>query len=151
MWKGKKKKKKGKRQTNRAILYASFFLFVSRWNPPAPFGVVVLYEFLRESSLHTYIHYTQSYLLPSPCLPGKRFLDIKTSCALHSGISTSHLPEDQHLSRISATTVHGVVFTTDGSLAFLMPGTGFSRVLLCRSVCAHDDRSKVAAAVEEPV
>lgn len=33
----------------------------------------------------------------------------RTSCALHSGISTSHLPEDQHLSRISATTVHGFV------------------------------------------
>lgn len=101
-----------------------------------------------------YIHTLHSvYIIPSTIfmLAMKDISRHRTSCALHSGISTSHLPEDQHLSRISATTVHGFVFTTDGSLASLMPGTGFSRVLLCRSVCAHDDRSKVAAAVEEPV
>lgn len=76
---------------------------------------------LRESSLHTYI----TLSVPHTSCQEKTFLDIKTSCALHSGISTSHLPEDQHLSRISATPFHRFVFTTDGSRASLMPGTGF--------------------------
>lgn len=99
-------------------------------------------------TLHIYTQCASS-LLPSSAR--KDISRLRTSCALHSGIPTSHLPEDQHLSRISATPFHGFVSTTDGSLASLMPGTGFSWVLLCRSVCTHDDSSKVAAAVEEPV
>lgn len=123
----KKKKKKRKPKPT-----ADAHSFVSRWNPRAPFGLVVLY--VNPQSLTTYTH-TLSVHHTSYQLHAAR-KDISrhgTSCALHSGISTSHLPEDQHLSRISATPFHGFVFTTDGSLASLMPGTGFSRVLLCRS------------------
>lgn len=122
-------KKKEKKRNPKPIAHAHSF--VSRWNPRAPFGLVVLY--VNPQSLTTYTHTLSVHHTSYHLLLGKTFLDIETSCALHSGISTSHLPEDQHLSRISATPFHGFVSTTDGSLASLMPGTGFSWVLLCRS------------------
>jgi len=109
------------------------FFFVSRWNPPAPFGLVVLYEFFAWI-LTTYIQsvYT-SYLLPSSCLPGKTFLDIEQVVRC---IPVYPRPTSRRISiwaELAPLQSTGSYFTTDGSLASLMPGTGFSRVLLCRS------------------
>lgn len=72
---GKKEKKRRDKLT--AQSHAHLF-FVIRWNPPTPFRVVILYEFLRESSLHTYItlsvHHTSSHL---HACQERTFLDIE--------------------------------------------------------------------------
>lgn len=122
----KKKKKKKKTQTNRP---RAFFCI-----PMESACAVWTGGFIRESSIPHSTHIHSVCIIPptNSMLPGKTFLDIEPVVRCIPVYPRSHLPEDQHLSRTSATPFHGFVFTLFDAWNGILMGADVSERLCSR-------------------